>query len=296
VKAAGCKCAACPFYRPDNFRPVLGVGCKQPSPLGVLVGESPGYDEVAEGEPFVGVTGERLDDALTDAKLPRQRLAIVNAMACQPMPGATDREKAKATQCCARLFKRQVGKLLRRKWPVLAMGKFAVVRVSIFLKHPETTLSGRGFIRDNHFIATWHPTYAFFHNPWEAGAFLVDLDRFARMIRGELRPGPKLLLTTPRVADLNRLIAEKLPVAVDIETAPAKGMGDHTGKMPQLCRLKTVGLGNKDWGLSIWWPTANVFLKTAVRLFLRDESKLKLFHNGYYFDIPVLRRYGMEVR
>lgn len=296
MKEAGCKCASCPFYRPDNFRPVLGT-VPTSKVLGVLVGESPGYDEVSEGEPFVGVTGERLDDALTDVSLPRQRLAIVNVMACQPLPGATDREKAKAMKCCRPLFRRQVGPLLKAKAPVLAMGKMAVVRVSKFLGHPEATLSGRGFIRDNHFIATWHPTYAFFHNPWEAGVFTIDLDRFARMIRGQLRPGPELLLTDPSVADVNRLIAEKLPIAVDIETAPAKGdESGHTGKMPGLCRLKTVGMGNKKWGLSIWWPTANVFLKTRVRLFLADKGQLKLFHNGYYFDIPVLKRYGMEVR
>jgi uracil-DNA glycosylase family 4 len=261
-----------------------------------LVGESPGYDEVNEGEPFVGVTGERLDDALTDVRLPRSRLAVVNVMACQPTPGATDREKSAAMKACRPLFRAQVGKLLKAKAPVLAMGKWAVVRVSKLLGHPETTLSGRGFVRDGHFIATWHPTYAFFHNPWEAGVFLIDLDRFARMIRGELRPGPSLLLTRPTVADVARLLKEGLPVAVDIETAPAKGMGSHTGKMPGLCRLKTVGLGNKHWGLSIWWPTANLFLKTSVKVALLDERILKVFQNGYYFDIPVLKRYGLEVR
>lgn len=265
-------------------------------PLGVLVGEGPGYDEMEEGRPFVGNTGQRLDDAMLDVDLARGRMVVVNATACIPVPGATDAEKMRATKCCRPAFKQQVGSFLKAKLPVLAMGKWACVQTTKVLGHPETTLDGRGFIRDGHLIVTWHPTYAFFHNPWELAPFLIDLERFSRLIKGGIRPGPKLLLTDPSVADLNRLVNTSKWLACDIETAPRNKGEPWTGKSPLLAKLKSIGFGNTEWGVAIWWATASVFMKARVRLLLQDKAYTKVFHNGWYFDVPVLRRYGMRVR
>jgi len=145
-------------------------------------------------------------------------------------------------------------------------------------------------------IVTWHPTYAFFHNAFEWGAFSCDLDRFARLVRGELRPGPRHLLTSPTAMDVRRLVREGLPVAVDIETAPEHPERGWTGKDPTRAQLKTVGLGNTEWGLSFQWGPAPSPLKRAVADVLADARVLKVFHNGYWFDLRVLSRYGFVAR
>lgn len=49
-----------------------------------LVGEAPGSDEVREGRPFVGASGQEMQRALNSARLQRRDLHITNVMLCQP--------------------------------------------------------------------------------------------------------------------------------------------------------------------------------------------------------------------
>lgn len=49
-----------------------------------LVGEAPGADEVREGRPFVGASGQELQRALNSARLQRRELHMTNVMLCQP--------------------------------------------------------------------------------------------------------------------------------------------------------------------------------------------------------------------
>lgn len=150
-------------------------------------------------------------------------------------------------------------------------------------------------------ITTWHPTFALFKNPYEAGPFVIDLDRFARAIRGKLIAGPKRINIRPTAAHVNayrrRARATGEPVATDIETRPEAGDADgFTGKDPTRCRLKAVGLGFADEGLSFIWRDAGPALRRAVRRLLQDPRITKVFHNGDWFDLRVLRRYGVPVR
>ena len=52
----------------------------------LLVGEAPGRDEDASGQPFVGRAGRVLDSALAAAQLPRDSVFITNVVKCRP-PG-----------------------------------------------------------------------------------------------------------------------------------------------------------------------------------------------------------------
>ena len=50
----------------------------------MLIGEAPGADEDAAGQPFVGPSGELLDMVLDGAGVLRDRLYITNLVACRP--------------------------------------------------------------------------------------------------------------------------------------------------------------------------------------------------------------------
>lgn len=50
----------------------------------VFVGEAPGEQEDEEGEPFVGRSGDVLDDVLRDVGIDRETVRITNCVRCRP--------------------------------------------------------------------------------------------------------------------------------------------------------------------------------------------------------------------
>ena len=75
-------CERCPALVESRSRIVNGVGPDDAALL--FVGEAPGANEDAEGEPFVGRSGTVLDDALRDAGLARADVRITNCVRCRP--------------------------------------------------------------------------------------------------------------------------------------------------------------------------------------------------------------------
>ncbi|WP_135364899.1 uracil-DNA glycosylase [Halosimplex halophilum] len=75
-------CERCPELVDNRGRIVSGVG---PADADLLfVGEAPGRYEDEEGEPFVGRSGDVLDDGLRDAGLDRGDVRITNCVRCRP--------------------------------------------------------------------------------------------------------------------------------------------------------------------------------------------------------------------
>ncbi|WP_080505129.1 uracil-DNA glycosylase [Halorubrum aethiopicum] len=75
-------CERCPALVESRSRIVEGVG---PTDADLLfVGEGPGANEDEEGEPFVGRSGDVLDEALRDAGLARADVRITNCVRCRP--------------------------------------------------------------------------------------------------------------------------------------------------------------------------------------------------------------------
>jgi DNA polymerase I-like protein with 3'-5' exonuclease and polymerase domains len=151
-------------------------------------------------------------------------------------------------------------------------------------------------------IASWHPAYALWTNPFEMGAFVIDLDRFSRLIHGKLEAPPKEVIPKARAKDVKRLHRWALktgePLAVDIETAPNQP-GDkhrHTGKDPTRCCLRMVGVGNCDVGLAHVWKNKPLKIQKAIKELMEDERVTKILHNGHWFDLRVFERYGIKSR
>jgi DNA polymerase len=75
-------CTRCEALVDSRSQIVNGDG---PADADVLfVGEAPGANEDAEGVPFVGRSGDVLDDALRDAGLAREDVRITNCVRCRP--------------------------------------------------------------------------------------------------------------------------------------------------------------------------------------------------------------------
>jgi DNA polymerase len=76
-----CTCLKCPLGR-TRTRFVFGVG--NPKATLMLVGEAPGADEDAQGEPFVGRAGQLLNKILEAIGFRREDVYICNILKCRP--------------------------------------------------------------------------------------------------------------------------------------------------------------------------------------------------------------------
>lgn len=83
--------------RAQNWKPARALGTLRdtmvfatgnPHANLMLVGEAPGYDEERLKEPFVGRAGQKLNQILTAAKLPREQVYISNICKFRPAMGA----------------------------------------------------------------------------------------------------------------------------------------------------------------------------------------------------------------
>ncbi|PSQ42964.1 uracil-DNA glycosylase [Halobacteriales archaeon SW_7_68_16] len=75
-------CTRCPELCASRSRIVNGVGPADASL--VLVGEAPGRREDETGEPFVGRSGDVLDEVLRGAGTSREAVRITNCVRCRP--------------------------------------------------------------------------------------------------------------------------------------------------------------------------------------------------------------------
>lgn len=146
-------CAACKL-RPGCTQTVFGVGDENADWL--FVGEGPGADEDAQGEPFVGQAGKLLDNMLAAIKLKRgANVYIANIVKCRP-PGNRTPEADEIASCLPYL-QQQIA-LIKPKL-IVALGKTAATSL---LGRDATLGSLRGTIHDLNgipLIVTYHPAY-----------------------------------------------------------------------------------------------------------------------------------------
>ena len=103
---------------------VFGVGPTD-APL-MVIGEGPGAEEDARGEPFVGAAGKLLDEMLNSVGRTRStNVYIANVVKCRP-PGNRDPE-ADEVAACRPFLDRQI-ELLKPSL-ILALGKIAAQRL-----------------------------------------------------------------------------------------------------------------------------------------------------------------------
>jgi DNA polymerase len=80
TEVSACRC--CPELVRNRKQTVFGVG--NPQARLCFLGEAPGQEEDAKGEPFVGPAGQLLDKIITASKLRREDVFILNTVKCRP--------------------------------------------------------------------------------------------------------------------------------------------------------------------------------------------------------------------
>lgn len=89
-------CQRCSELARTRTQTVFGVG--NPEARIVFIGEAPGADEDAKGEPFVGRAGQLLNDIIKACRLQREDIYICNILRCRP-PGNRLPSFAEAENC-----------------------------------------------------------------------------------------------------------------------------------------------------------------------------------------------------
>jgi DNA polymerase len=132
---------------------VFGVG--DPRAKLMFVGEGPGADEDAQGEPFVGRAGQKLNEMIRAIGLERKDVYIANVVKCRP-PGNRDPEPDEVKTCSPFLV-RQIESINPRV--IVALGSPAT-KTLLDTKAGITSLRGRwGSFRGIPVMPTFHPAY-----------------------------------------------------------------------------------------------------------------------------------------
>ncbi len=152
-----CNCQKCILGKTrTNF--VFGVG--NPNADIVLIGEAPGADEDAQGEPFVGRAGQLLNKILEATGFKREEVFICNILKCRP-PGNRNPMPDEVEKCRPYLEKQL--KLINPKL-ILLLGRVAAESL---LKTKEPLAKLRGKVHDYKgwkVMVTFHPA-ALLRNP-----------------------------------------------------------------------------------------------------------------------------------
>ncbi len=153
LKAAVSACTACPLCT-SRKNTVFGVGDERAQWM--IIGEAPGAEEDARGEPFVGQAGQLLDAMLSALDMRRDRnVYIANVLKCRP-PGNRNPAPEEVARCAPHLL-RQVA--LVKPQLILLMGRFATQAV---LASDASIASLRGRLHSfagTPVVVTYHPAY-----------------------------------------------------------------------------------------------------------------------------------------
>ena len=158
-------CNACGLCKTRN-RSVPGVGDARAEWM--FIGEAPGAEEDARGEPFVGQAGRLLDNMLAAIGMSRQKnVYIANVLKCRP-PGNRTPEPQEA-EACRPYLERQIELVGPRL--LIALGKSAA---SLLLGTDASIASLRGRVhryQGRPLIVTYHPAYLLRSLPEKAKAW-----------------------------------------------------------------------------------------------------------------------------
>ena len=158
-------CTACGLCR-SRRQAVPGVG--DATAEWMFVGEAPGAEEDARGEPFVGQAGRLLDNMLAALGMRREtNVYICNVLKCRP-PGNRTPEP-REVDACRPYLDRQIA-LIRPKL-IVALGRSAATTL---LAVDATIASLRGRVHRYQgvpLIVTYHPAYLLRNLPDKAKAW-----------------------------------------------------------------------------------------------------------------------------
>src|ERR1700677_2539150 len=183
-------CTRCQLYK-GRSKIVFGVG--DPRAELMFVGEGPGADEDAQGEPFVGRAGQLLNNMIKAMGLRREDVYIANIVKCRP-PGNRQPERDECDTCSPFLM-RQIAAIKPKV--IVALGATAA-KTLLAMSSSMMQLRGRFYdfkptgVRSNDphwngckLAVTYHPAFLL-RDPRQKGEAWKDL----QMVMKELGMKP----------------------------------------------------------------------------------------------------------
>src|SRR5438128_521630 len=152
-------CTKCPHLASSRTQTVFGVG--NPDAEIMLIGEAPGADEDAQGEPFVGRAGQLLTKIIKAMGFARGDVYIANVLKCRPdVPAGSFGNRPptpREMQTCRPYLMEQIG-IIKPK-VIVALGAVAVEGL-LGTRAPMRELRGRwDSFNGTPLMITYHPAY-----------------------------------------------------------------------------------------------------------------------------------------
>jgi len=160
LRAQALTCTRCEHLVTSRKQVVFGVGNEAADIL--FVGEAPGADEDAQGEPFVGAAGQLLTKMLKAMGLAREDVYIANILKCRPdTPNQRSGNRAPTAEemaTCSPWLHRQIDFIQPKV--IVALGKVAVGGLMEMENAPITKMRGTWqTYRGIPLMPTFHPAY-----------------------------------------------------------------------------------------------------------------------------------------
>jgi len=275
-------CEACPLLDSGVFVP-----SEIPSnPKLIVVGEAPGVYETKKGRPFVGPSGQLLDQVLAHHGYQRNEVMFTNVCLCRP-EGKPTPPKAAAAACRQRLDAEIAGSSGSAR-DIVALGGTAAEALVRDIrnisklrvgppKQPREDLRAAGIER---VVPTWHPAYC-----------LRSADNFPALVSdiGKLKDGERSAWRAPdwkyfddpasALEVLDELLVRATHLVVDIEVGIEK---DFDFGHPNEYELLAVGLGYARGKAVVLGEAALRDERVVARLKLLLEQVKIIAHNGKF--------------
>jgi DNA polymerase len=127
----------------------------------MFIGEGPGFHEDLQGRPFVGASGQYLEELLAEIKLTRHQVYIANVIKCRP-PGNRDPEPSELATCRDYLD-RQIA--LIKPSMIVTLGRYSMERY--FPGQSISRIHGRPKrVGDVCYLPMFHPAAALRNPAW----------------------------------------------------------------------------------------------------------------------------------
>jgi len=159
VQSRVCACTKCPNLASTRTQTVFGVG--NPDAEIMFIGEAPGADEDAQGEPFVGRAGQLLTKIIKAMGFAREEVYIANVLKCRPdVPAGSFGNRPptpREMQTCRPYLMEQID--IIKPQVIVALGAVAVEGL-LGTRSPMRELRGRWNSFDGTpLMITYHPAY-----------------------------------------------------------------------------------------------------------------------------------------
>ena len=172
-------CTKCPLHA-GRTKAVPGAGPVDAEVM--FIGEGPGFHEDQQGLPFVGSSGQFLDELLANAGIDRESVYISNVVKCRP-PGNRD-PKPEEVAACKPYLDRQI-KLINPK-VIVTLGRHSMARA--FPNDKISRVHGQPRqVGEQVYFPMYHPAAAL-HQPSLRQTVEADFERLRKMLDGEIEP------------------------------------------------------------------------------------------------------------